>query len=121
MTSTNQDKIIDDWQVKSWQGRLDDLFGTYIHQNSLEYAAKYMAENTCGYLDIHKEYVYILETAIVNCKENKIDAMKAINEGGGYTPQSVEETLRLLTEFYKLYLQEYEKHVSDISSGVGRV
>ena len=106
MTSKNQKNIINDWQ-----DRLDNLFGVYVHQNSLEYAADYMAENTCEDLDVHKEYVYVLDTAIANCKENKTDAMKAINEGGGYMPQSIEETLRLLTEFYNLYLQEYEKHI----------
>lgn len=96
-------------EVMIWKSRLENLFDAYIHQNSLEYAASYMAEYTAEDMDLHKEYTYLLETAISNCKENRTDAMEAINAGFGYMPQSIEETLRLLTEFYKLYLLEYEK------------
>jgi hypothetical protein len=93
----------------SWKFKLEDLFDAYVHQNSLEYAASYMAEYSSGNLDTHKDHKYLLETAISNCKENRSDAMEAINKGGGYMPQSIEETLRLLTEFYELYLLEYKK------------
>jgi hypothetical protein len=93
----------------SWKSKLEDLFDAYVHQNSLEYAASYMAEYSSGNLGTHKEHTCLLETAMLDCQKNGTGAMEAINKGGGYMPQSIEEALRLLTELYELYLLEYEK------------
>ena len=96
----------------SWKSKLESLFDGYIHQNSLEEAVSYMTEDSSENLDTHKEFTELIEAAISNCKENRADAMEAINEGGGYMPQSIDETLRLLTELNELYLLEYEKQLA---------
>jgi hypothetical protein len=96
----------------SWKSELEDLFDIFVHQNSLEYAADHMADYAYEDIKAHKKYLYLLETAIANCREEETDAMAAINNGTGYNPQSIEETLRLLTELYELYLQGYKNHGS---------
>jgi uncharacterized protein (TIGR02452 family) len=117
------DTIAPFWEVFTdssinWKYKLENLFDVFVHQNSLEFAANYMAEFSCEDLRIHENYVCLIEAAIVNCKENKTTAMESINNGCGYTPQSIDETLRLLNELYRLYWQEYEQHLSEDRSVV---
>jgi hypothetical protein len=97
---------------KSWQGQLENLFDTFVHQNTLEYAADYMTDFSCEDKVIHVLYVSLLQIAITNCRECKNDAMNVISNGSGYMPQSIEETLNLVNELYSLYLQEYKSRIS---------
>jgi hypothetical protein len=90
---------------KSWQGQLENLFDTFVHQNTLEDAADYITDFSCEDKAIHELYVNLLQIAIANCRECKNDVMNVIGNGSGYMPQSIEETLNLVNELYRLYLQ----------------
>ena len=119
----SNDTIAPFWEVFTdssinWKYKLENLFDSFVHQNSLEFAADYMVEFSGEDLPTHENYVYLIESAIVNCQENKTTAMEAINSGCGYTPQSIEETLRLLNELYCLYSQAYERYLAEAQSVV---
>ena len=83
---------------------LENIFGAYVNQGTLEEAATSMAELALAYPHLADEFTASLKLGCAGQSDTGISVIEAVTQSGFYA-NSTEEAVALCEELLSLYLQ----------------
>lgn len=91
-----------------WRGALRVLFAGTVNQQTLEEAAELMVYISTRTPKHHEEYLYVLDASIEVTSSGSDELFPSINTSG-YRVYDTAGALELLSDFRKIYVDEYER------------
>jgi hypothetical protein len=82
---------------------LENIFGAFVNQSTLEEAASWMAELTAQHPSLADEITTSLMLGCAGKSDTGISVLEAVSRSG-YRPNSTEEAVALCKELLRLYL-----------------
>ncbi len=90
------------------RSELEQIFGAYVRQGTLESAAGEMAENGRAHPELAASYATTLAAGIKAAKAGDITICEAV-EKSGYRAPTADEAEALITDLRRLYYIEMER------------
>lgn len=87
---------------------LQQIFGAYVRQETLEVAAVEMADVSRAYPDLHDSFFKTLTTGIEAARAGDPDACAAV-EKSGYFASSAADAESIIAELFRLYVAKRDK------------
>jgi hypothetical protein len=89
-------------QRQSWKEELDQIFGAYVRQETLETAANDMANISDAYPEMHDQFVLTLARAVEAAHAGDVEICRSI-ESSGYYCSDTAEAEKICGELLTLY------------------
>ena len=90
----------------TWAQGLSDAIG-YVGQETLQYAAEMMVDVSEDDVSQHQTWIHAFDESLSQCRAGNKRVLSIVNTYGIHAV-TLPSTQRMLEEFRRLYLQEYE-------------